>query len=186
VFDVDTLIADCKAAIDEGEPHRAVREILERTMAGTGATAVGDTLQPKAGGLDLLYVADDLTVLHVVWSPGMRLFPHDHRMWAAIGIYAGQEDNTFYRRTEDDRTTVTESGGKELHTGDVLLLGKDAIHAVTNPLERITGAIHVYGGDFVNKPRSQWGPGPPVEQPYDFDVVEEQFAEANAKAGLNP
>ena len=30
---------------------------------------------------------------------GHALYPHDHRMWAAIGIYAGQEDNAFYRRT---------------------------------------------------------------------------------------
>ena len=39
-----------------------------------------------------------LTVLNVVWAPGMVLPPHDHRMWAAIGIYAGQEDNEFFRR----------------------------------------------------------------------------------------
>ena len=185
MFDVDGLIAECKAAVGESEPHRAVREVLERTVAGAGATSVGDALQPKAGGLEPLYLSDDLTVLHVVWAPGMRLFPHDHRMWAAIAIYAGQEDNTFYRRAEDDRTSVTESGGKELQVGDVLLLGKDAIHAVTNPLDRVTAAIHVYGGDFVNKERSQWGPGPLVERPYNYDVVREQFAEANARAGLS-
>jgi len=79
---------------------------------------------------------------------------------------------------------VTSSGGKELRTGDVLLLGKDAIHGVTNPLDRVTGAIHVYGGDFVNQPRSQWGPGPLEERPYDLDVARAQFAEANARAGL--
>ena len=37
---------------------------------------------------------------HVVWAPGMRIRPHDHLMWAAIGLYAGQEDNTFYRRAD--------------------------------------------------------------------------------------
>ena len=31
------------------------------------------------------------------------------------------------------------------------------------------GAIHVYGGDFINQPRSQWGPGPLEERPYDTD-----------------
>ena len=29
----------------------------------------------------------------------MDIYPHDHRMWAAIGIYAGEEDNAIYRRT---------------------------------------------------------------------------------------
>lgn len=109
----------------------------------------------------------------------MRLYPHDHRMWAVIGIYAGQEDNRFYRRSGPDRRMLIESGGKELAEGDVLALGDDVIHAVTNPLAKLTGAIHVYGGDFVTKPRSQWGPGPVEERPYDMQVVQQQFAEAN-------
>ena len=25
--------------------------------------------------------------LNIVWSPGISLFPHDHRTWAVIGIY---------------------------------------------------------------------------------------------------
>ena len=182
MFDVDALIGDCQAAVKESEPHRAVREVLERVM--TDADAVGDAFKPRQGGLNILYSAPDLTVLHVVWAPGMVLFPHDHLMWAAIGIYAGQEDNTFYRRRPDQPATVTSSGGKELRVGDVLVLGRDAIHGVANPLGRITGAIHVYGGDFVNQPRSQWGPGPLEERPYEFKVVQEQFAEANAAAGL--
>jgi predicted metal-dependent enzyme (double-stranded beta helix superfamily) len=182
MFDVDNLLADAKAAIDETEPRRAVRELLERTMATPNE--VGDALEPRRGGLDLLYVSDELTVLHVVWAPGMRLFPHDHQMWANIGIYAGQEDNTFYRRLDEDARTVHESGGKELRVGDVLTLGTDAIHAVTNPLDKLTAAIHIYGGDFVNNPRSQWGPGPLEERPYDMETVNHQFAEANAAAGL--
>ena len=109
----------------------------------------------------------------------MRLFPHDHRMWAAIAIYAGQEDNAFYRRDAESRRTLVESGGKEIVTGDVLLLGDDAIHSVANSRDRLTAAIHVYGGDFVHQPRSQWGPGPVEERPFDMNVVNDAFAEAN-------
>ena len=119
MFDVDALIGDCQAAVKESEPHRAVREVLERVM--TDADAVGDAFKPRQGGLNILYSAPDLTVLHVVWAPGMVLFPHDHLMWAAIGIYAGQEDNTFYRRSGPGSRTLTESGGKELTTGDVII-----------------------------------------------------------------
>jgi predicted metal-dependent enzyme (double-stranded beta helix superfamily) len=61
----------------------------------------------------------------------------------------------------------------------VLVLGDDAIHGVANPRDQLTGAIHVYGGDFVNQPRSQWGPGRLEERPYDMDEVNRQFAEAN-------
>jgi predicted metal-dependent enzyme (double-stranded beta helix superfamily) len=177
VFDADELVAQCQAAVAETEPRRAVREILERTVARGDEVAAA--LRPAEGGLQLLHVSPELTVLHIVWAPGMRLYPHDHRMWAAIGIYTGREDNTFYRRSGPERRQLTESGGKALAAGDVVLLGDDTIHAVTNPLHQLTGAIHVYGGDFVNQPRSQWGPGAEEEQPYDMAAVHRQFAEAN-------
>jgi predicted metal-dependent enzyme (double-stranded beta helix superfamily) len=100
-------------------------------------------------------------------------------MWAAIGIYAGQEDNDFYRRAGDDRSGLDDAGGMAVRVGDVLMLGDDVIHSVTNPTRKLTGAIHVYGGDFVNRPRSQWGPGPVAERPFDMAEAERQFAEAN-------
>jgi len=178
MFDIDRFIGDCEAAVDETDPHRAVRETLERAVSEPAA--VGDALRPTDGGFTLLHHAPDLTVLHVVWAPGMRIFPHDHQMWAAIGIYAGQEDNEFFRRAGPDALGLTTSGGRELAEGDVLLLGDDTIHAVTNPLSRLTAAIHVYAGDFVNQPRSQWGPGPVEERPYDIEAARQQFAEANA------
>jgi predicted metal-dependent enzyme (double-stranded beta helix superfamily) len=62
----------------------------------------------------------------------------------------------------------------------VFSLGADAVHSVDNPTWRFTGAIHVYGGDFVNQPRSQWDPDSLVEQPYDMEQVRRVFAEANA------
>jgi predicted metal-dependent enzyme (double-stranded beta helix superfamily) len=182
VFDTDELIADCRRAMADTEPRRAVREVLRRAVADP--TAMGDALRPSVGGISLMHHAPDLTVIHVVWAPGMQLMPHDHRMWAAIAVYAGKEDNTFYRRDATAAGGIVGSGGKSLHEGDVLLLGADAVHAVSNPLTRLTAAIHVYDGDFVNQPRSQWGPGPLEERPYDYDVVLEQFAEANIRAGL--
>jgi predicted metal-dependent enzyme (double-stranded beta helix superfamily) len=177
VFDVDDFIARCREAITEGEPRRAVREVLDRALADP--VAVGDALQPRLGGIDLLHQSDDLTVVHVVWAPGMHIYPHDHRMWAAIGIYAGREDNAFFRRTSPGEGTLVESGGKRLDVGDTTLLGDDVIHQVTNPHDGLTGAIHIYGGDFVNQPRSQWGPGPREERPYDIEDARRQFANAN-------
>jgi predicted metal-dependent enzyme (double-stranded beta helix superfamily) len=178
MFDIDRLIADCQAARDETEPRRAIREVLGRALATP--SEIAEALDPTEGGITLLHHADDLTVIHVVWAPGMTLYPHDHRMWAAIGIYAGQEDNAFYRRSGPGERTLVESGGKQLATGDVLVLGDDTIHSVTNPLRTLTAAVHVYGGDFVNEPRSQWGPGPREERPYDMAIADQQFAEANA------
>jgi predicted metal-dependent enzyme (double-stranded beta helix superfamily) len=175
-FDTEAFLAACQdTAVADG--HHGVRELLQRTMSTPNDVA--EALRPDKGGLTTLLQSDDLTVIHVVWAPGMRIYPHDHRMWAVLGIYAGQEDNSFYRRAESDRRHLVESGGKELRTGDVLTLGDDTIHAVANPTSGLTGAIHVYGGDFVNQPRSQWGPGPMEERPHDYAVTLEQFAAAN-------
>ena len=174
MFDLDDFLEQCEQARQETEPRRAIREVLDRALAEPNAVA--EALAPTEGGLTLLHHTDELTVLHVVWAPKMRLYPHDHRMWAANGIYAGQEDNAFYRR---DERTLVDSGGKRLDTGDTVLLGDDTIHAVTNPREGLTGAIHIYGGDFVNQPRSQWGPGPVEERPYDYEGTLQHFAVAN-------
>jgi predicted metal-dependent enzyme (double-stranded beta helix superfamily) len=175
MFDLDDFLAGCTAAVAEPEPRRAVKELLTEALAHP--SEVADALAPTEGGFTLLTNGPDLTVLHVVWAPGMEIFPHDHRMWAAIGIYAGQEDNRFYRRSG---TTLVPSGGKELRTGDVALLGDDTVHGVSNPKDHLTGAIHVYGGDFVRQPRSQWGPGDLEERPYDIEEARRQFREANA------
>jgi predicted metal-dependent enzyme (double-stranded beta helix superfamily) len=178
MFDIDEFIGECRAAVAETEPRRAVRDVLARAVSEPAA--VGDALAPTEGGITLVHQAPDLTVVHVVWAPGMRIFPHNHNMWAAIGIYAGQEDNEFFRRAAPGRPDLEASGGRELREQDVILLGDDTIHAVTNPLTRLTAAIHVYGGDFVNEPRSQWAPGLADERPYDIDSTRQQFADANA------
>ncbi len=179
MWDLDDFIARCAAAGRETEPRRAIREVLSRAMSAPDAVAAA--LDPQEGGLTLLHHADDLTVLHVVWAPGMEIYPHDHQMWAAIGIYAGREDNAFYRRSAPGARTLVESGGKELRTGDTVVLGDDTIHGVTNPTSGLTGAIHIYGGDFVNQPRSRWGPGPREERPYDMDEARREFAQANER-----
>jgi predicted metal-dependent enzyme (double-stranded beta helix superfamily) len=124
----------------------------------------------------VLFNSPELTVLNVVWAPRMSIYPHDHRMWFVIGIYGGAENNTIFRRSPNG---IVRSGGKKLSERDVFSLGADAIHSVHNPMWRLTGAIHVYGGDFINQPRSEWDPESLVEQPYDAAQVRRVFAEAN-------
>ena len=124
-----------------------------------------------------LHVSDELTVLKVVWAPGMVLGPHDHRMWAAIGVYSGGEDNRFFRRAGADARRLGRAGS--LRPGDVCLLGDDAVHSVTNPTAQCAGAIHVYGGDFFATPRSEWRGEPPSEEPFDVQRLLASFAAAN-------
>jgi len=110
----------------------------------------------------------------------MTLMPHNHEMWAVIGVYSGREDNIFWRRLPDRSDgRIRAAGARELCVGDVAPLGKDIIHSVTNPIPRLTGAIHVYGGDFFETPRSEWDPESLLEGRYDVEKNMRLFEEAN-------
>ncbi len=180
MFDVDDFVAGCRSALSETSAAPAVKEILDRALADPSSidAALGG---PKPGGVYPLHVAEDLTVLQIVWPPHVELFPHDHRMWAANGIYRGQEDNTFFRRGDDGGLVA--SGGKELVDGDSVVLGREVIHSVTNPRGTHTAAIHVYGGDFFATPRSEWDPVTLAEQPFDVEHLKTTLAQAEDAAG---
>jgi predicted metal-dependent enzyme (double-stranded beta helix superfamily) len=179
VFDLDEFVSDCITARQERDSMRAVKEVLERATArGTGVDAA---LPPDRAGIRRLHVSPELTVINVVWAPDMTIRPHDHRMWAAIGIYSGGEDNTFYRRGGEG---IVESGGKKLRVGDVCLLGDDTIHSVHNPTAEFAGTIHVYGGDFFTMPRSEWDTETYAEKPYDVEFTLRAFEESNRRFGL--
>ena len=179
MFDIDELVASSMEALKERNPEIAVKEIMERTMSNP-AQVESVLGTPTQGGIVTLHHSRDLTVLKVIWAPGMSIYPHDHRMWAVIGIYGGREDNTFYRRTEEGLTQV---GFKELETKDAVVLGCEVIHAVTNTKQGFTGAIHIYGGDFFNEPRSEWDPVTFEERPYDIENVMRQYEIANERFG---
>ena len=99
--------------VDADEPVIAVRDVVQRAVS-RAEIARRDAATRASRDQRCCTSADDLTVLHVVWAPGMSIYPHDHRMWAIIGIYEGQEDNAFYRRETPRAPTLTESGGKRL------------------------------------------------------------------------
>ena len=174
MFDTDTFVARCLHAVRESEPRLAVRDVLKEAVADPASLVAA--LPPNRAEILTLHASAELTILKVVWAPGMSFGPHNHGMWATIGTYTGGEDNAFYRRAGD---TVTPSGGKSLRAGDVALLGDDTIHAVTNPTTGYAGAIHIYGGDFFAAPRSEWRGDPYREQPYDTEYTLRYFEAAN-------
>jgi predicted metal-dependent enzyme (double-stranded beta helix superfamily) len=187
MFDLDQFIADCRAALAEDASHKAVREVVARAV--TDPTAVLKGLgEPRLAGVDPLYHAPDLTILNVVWGSMMTIMPHEHRLWAVIGVYTGAEDNMFWRRLGDasGRSRITAAGARSLRVGDAEPLGRDIVHSVTNPIPRLTGAIHVYGGDFFAVERSEWDPETLIERPYDVAKNMRLFHEANARHAAAP
>jgi predicted metal-dependent enzyme (double-stranded beta helix superfamily) len=177
MFEIEALIAQCQAALKEHSPQLAIKEMMAEACSRPLeiAAALGPATKAE---IATLYHAPELTVLRVIWAPGMSIYPHDHRMWAVIGLYGGEEDNTFFRRT---REGLARAGGKDLERGDAVLLGEEVIHAVTNPRRTFAEAIHIYSGDFFNAPRSEWDPVTLAERPYDVERAKQVFAEANKR-----
>jgi predicted metal-dependent enzyme (double-stranded beta helix superfamily) len=180
VFDLDRFIEDCRDAIGGDPTHKAVREVVARAVADPAGILAG-LGEPKRAEVQTLYHAPELTILNVVWAPRMTIMPHNHLMWAVIGIYTGREDNIFWRRLPGETGgRIEAAGAKSLGERDAEPLGRDIIHTVTNPLARLTGAIHVYGGDFFAVSRSEWDPENLLERRYDAEKAMRLFAEANA------
>jgi len=181
MFDVDQFIFDCKEALRRDQSQSAVGEVVARAVAGPAAVlrALGE---PQKAEMQTLYRADNLTILNVIWAPWMTLLPHNHQMWAVIGIYSGREDNIFWRRVQEGGGTKLEAAGaKALGATDAVELGHDIIHSVNNPIPRFTGAIHVYGGDFFGPVgRSEWNAETLLEQSCDGARMARRFEEANA------
>jgi predicted metal-dependent enzyme (double-stranded beta helix superfamily) len=179
-FDLDQFVSDCKKAVRQNAPQAAVSEVLARAVSD-GPSILRTLGEPLRAEMQKLYQASDLTILNVVWAPWMTLLPHNHKMWAVIGIYTGREDNIFWRRLPGGTGRNLEAAGaKALCEKDTVQLGQDIIHSVTNPIPRLTGAIHVYGGDFFAAPRSEWDAETLLEQPCDGEKMLRRFEQANA------
>ncbi len=180
MLQIERLIEDCRAARAADASHKSVREVVARAVSQPGALmqALGE---PRRAQIQKLYHSPELTILNVVWAPRMTIFPHNHRMWAVIGIYTGREDNIFWRRLPPGK--IEAAGAQALSERDAVPLGPDIIHSVTNPIPRLTGAIHVYGGDFFGAERSEWDPETLAEQRYDPAKALRYFEEENARSG---
>ncbi|HTU81733.1 MAG TPA: hypothetical protein VMF61_06365 [Candidatus Acidoferrales bacterium] len=170
MFELEQFVSDLRTALGERN-RQALKETVERALSDSVALmrVLGE---PARAGVQVLHRASDLTVLNVTWAPSQITLPHDHRMTAVIGLYAGREDNLFWRRAGGaNRFSIEAAGGLALGDGDVTLLGPEVIHSVVNPLGSFSGAIHVYDGDFLGTQRSMWNPLTLAEEPYDVTAV---------------
>jgi predicted metal-dependent enzyme (double-stranded beta helix superfamily) len=103
-FDLERFIADCRAARQADPSHKLVREVVARAVSNPASVlkALGE---PARSEVQRLFHSPDLTILNVIWAPKMTIMPHDHRMWAVIGVYTGREDNIFWRRNRSGTTS---------------------------------------------------------------------------------
>ncbi len=181
MFDKHRFIQNCITAAAEGQ--QAVREVVTQAVSD-GKGIMSELGEPEHAGITPLYRSTELTIINFSWAPYMSLMPHNHQMFAVIGIYSGREDNIFWRRTEK---TLEAAGAKSLGIGDVTTLGRDIIHSVLNPIGKMSSAIHVYGGDFFApaEPRSEWDHETLTERPWDVEKTKKLFQQAEARFACN-
>jgi len=184
MLDIDRLIAECEAAVVSGGGEKQVHDIVARAVSDPAA-AMAALGEPTGPGLNILHRSRRLTVINLVWGPNALTRPHEHRMWAVIGMYTGREDNIFWRRLpETEGSRVEAAGARALMPGQACPLGRDIVHSVLNPLSRLTGALHVYGGDFIEAERSEWNDETLREQPFDYATARARV-EASKEAWAN-
>jgi len=160
-FDPDGFVTKCRAALLDDDPAKAVHEVVAAAVvAGAAidaALGVENATYPSA-----LYKSPELTVQRITWWPGYQSLPHEHRMWAVVGVYDGVEVNRTYRRSASALEPIATH---EVGVADVIALDDTAVHSVENPLRTRTAGLHVYGGPILTQPRSAWGPDG-REQPF--------------------
>ncbi|MBT3534392.1 MAG: hypothetical protein HN478_10970 [Rhodospirillaceae bacterium] len=186
MFQKDRFIETCKAVVGEGQ--KAIREAVLEAVANP-AEVISELGVPDQAGVYPLYQAEDLTVINFIWAPYMTLLPHNHNMFAVIGIYGGREDNMFWRRLDDPGGPGLEAAGADsLGVGQAVTMGPDIVHSVANPIRKLTCALHVYGGDFFHppRPRIQWDHETLLEEPWDMNNTHKVFRQADMrfKAGV--
>ena len=97
MFDSAAFVRDVQSAAASSDPINVVQEVVAVAIFDGAAidSALGTELKP---GHETLFSSEDLTIQRIIWLPGLGSSPHEHRRWAVVGVYAGEELNRIYER----------------------------------------------------------------------------------------
>lgn len=174
----DPIVERLRAALADGQP--GIEEELRRLVSDPGGI-VALLGEPTRGGITKLYNDSEVTILQIVWAPLMVLRPHDHNMWATVGVYGGREDNIYWKREGQEIDPV---GASSLGAGSVGSMRADGVHSVVNPIQKLTASIHVYGGDFYAPGRTSWAGENHEPMEFDQQGLLQHFENSNARFDL--
>src|SRR3979490_3074324 len=111
MFDLDQFIADLRAPLGE-RSRQPMKEVVARAISDPAALMRGIG-EPDKPGVQVLHKSPDLTGMNLLRAPRQIALPHAHRMAAVIGMYAGREDNMFWRRVPNASKFQIEPAGGE-------------------------------------------------------------------------
>ena len=167
MFSIEAFVDECRGALRSDDPPAAVAAALRDALRDRDevAAAIGEWRANGGGAYGAIYRARDLTILHAAVTPGFESPRHNHTMWAVIGVFEGQEDNTFYRSVDGG---IEEVGSTSICAGDAQVLAPDVIHRIANHQTIPLNAIHVYGGDLLGTERAMWDNETGERRRFDF------------------
>ena len=164
VADLAAFVDACRSAVGHGDAAERVAQAMRPVVAEPPALARAiDERRTDVGRAVIVHRSDELTILGLDVAAGFVSAPHDHRLWAVVGIYQGAEDNVFYRREPDG---IRETGRAVLGEGECLALPADAVHRIANSGAGTMRGLHVYGGDLFATARSEWDDVTGEESPF--------------------
>jgi predicted metal-dependent enzyme (double-stranded beta helix superfamily) len=151
MFDPEEFVAHCREALTDPDPAGAIHDVVARAVSTPGP--LPPPASSRGGGPVLLFQSPQLTVQCIVWPTGVITPPHEHLMWAVVGVLEGEEENELWRRTAGG---LERAGRLSVRAGEAVVFDAEAIHAVANPCHFPTVGLHVYGGDILTTRRSEW------------------------------
>ncbi len=161
-FDKDAFVKAAREAVGSPQPTKAVRALLEETIAQTDPQAIIDSIPLGDEEEIMLFEDEHASIWFCRFDPSVVLPPHEHKMNVHIGVLRGGEKNILYRR---EAGTLKHIKTKTVNPGEVLSLGSDGIHAVTADGDEPSYALHVYEGPLMQIKRSlfDWESGEEIE-----------------------
>ena len=116
MFDLDRFTADCRAARAADRSSKTICEVVKRAVSDPAGLlkALGE---PDRAGIKEIYRSPDLSILNVVWAPRMMIMPHNHHMWAIIGVMAGARTTSSGAESRGGRGPLEAAGARSLAVG---------------------------------------------------------------------
>ncbi len=153
-FDTDRFIQRCREAVRTPDPDGALVALMREAVSDPAAVAAA-VPKVEEGRDELVLFSDETVSVYLVKQfPEVGGPPHDHGMTAVVGMYDGVEVHHLWDVAEDGG--LVSKPTRNVGPGDVIHLGPEDVHAISNPSVAPTYGLHVYHGDLAGHRRSIW------------------------------
>jgi predicted metal-dependent enzyme (double-stranded beta helix superfamily) len=180
-FDPDAFVQSCINALGEWSPADAIRELVQRAVSEPRSLELACPVPVDLSDDGVVYVSDEVLVCHAIFPRRFQTGIHNHTVEAVIGVWSGYEDNLLFEETDGGLRAL---GARRVGTGDVLVLGADAIHDVHTPPTTWSAALHVYLGNISTVPRKAWQSADSPPSVLDGEQQDRHWTEVAVATGL--